>query len=321
MADDLGAHVSLLDLANETHERGFIDVAKILTHKLPVFGDAHMSEGNMLAADKFGRDAELAQGEVRDINDGIDATKGSTDQITERITLYQSRNVIDEEIVRLSPSPLEFRYRKDNSHVRGNANDLGDKFLYDKQSVAHPNYIDGFQPRYNTLSLENVYDNGDASGGAVTSAYIFGWGAEKVSFLYPRNGKTQIVERKDMGLQLITGKNSKQLWAWVTEFYFRYGLKIMDNRYVQRIANIGTSTANHIDIDLLIEARNNLPDTEGAVMYVNAKVYTQMCIEAKNKGEHLLRWIKIDGKPDVLAFQEMPIRKWDSIKNTEAVVT
>lgn len=320
MADDLGAYVTLFDLAQETDNKEFIDVAAILTEKVPVFQDANWVEGNQKAAHKFGRDAELASGDIRNINDGIDATKGSVDQVVEPISLYEDRSIIDQELVKLAPNELEFRYRMDNMHLKGGANWIGDAILYGAMATAHPNYIDGFQPRYNLLADANVWGNGDATATSVTSAYIIGWGPDKVSFLYPANGRTDILSREDLGKQLVTGKNSKQLVAWVTEFYFRYGIMVMDHRYVQRICNIGTTTVKHLDPDLVIEARNNMPDTERAAMYVNKKVYTQLCITAKNMGEHILHWVKIDGKADVLYWQDMPIRKWDSIKITEAVV-
>lgn len=320
---DLTAHVTLLDLAQETMNKKFIDVAKVLTKKVPIFQDAHWEEANMKAAHRFGRDVALASGGMRAINDGIDASKGEVGQFEEPVGLYEDRSEIDEELVRLAPNPLEFRYRKDNQHIGGAANWLGQQFLYAVRNAANPNGITGFEDRYDALSLDNVHDNGDASADAVTSAYIINWGPEKVSFLYPRNGKVDadIIERKDMGLQLLPGANSKNLWKWVTEFYFRYGIYVMDDKYLQRIANIGTAAANNFDVDKGIDALSEMEDTEGAVMYVNKKVYAQLSKAAKNMGDHIVHWLKYNDIGWVLMFQDIPVRKWPSIKLTEAVVT
>jgi hypothetical protein len=132
-----------------------------------------------------------------------------------------------------------------------------------------------------------------------------------------------MVTEEDGGKQLVIGANSKQLWAYVTEFYFRYGMRLMDEAYLQRLANIGTGTANPIDIDKLIALYHNLPDTEGAVLYVNKTGFIQLEQQAKDIGdEFILRWVRLDTGGSVLMFKgDVPVHRWDSIKNTEAVVT
>ena len=95
----------------------------------------------------------------------------------------------------------------------------------------------------------------------------------------------------------------------------------MEDKFVQRIANIGTGASNNFDVDLGIDALSEMEETEGAVMYVNKKVYAQLSKAAKNMGEHIIHWLKFDDIGWVLMFQDIPVRKWPSIKNTEAVVT
>jgi len=327
MADvDLANVVTLLDLAQETKDGQFIDRAKILSKKLPIFQDAHWEESLMAAAHVFGRDAALAQGDFRDINNGIDSTAGKADQVVEPIALYQDRGVVDEELVRLAaPNGLKFRGRKDDEHIRGGANWLGDKFLYGSRAT-NVNGVNGFMTRYNSLTVPplnstiNVLDCGNASAGAVTSVIIIGHGPEKCFFTYPKGGVEKFLKTQDEGRQLVTGANSKEFWAYVTEFYFRWGINVFNEEYFQRLANVGTTTADHVDIDKLVQLANNMPDTENAVVYCNKLAYTQLEVEAKNAGDHILHWVKIDEKAYVLYFKGMPVRKWDSIKNTETVV-
>ncbi len=328
---DLAGKITLADLAQETLPGGerFLQIAKILSSnkRTPIFQDAHWEEANMATGDMFGRDAYLPNGDFRSLNNGIDATSGKTDTLTEPVSLYQDRNIVDEELVHIADKAkpgggLAFRARKDDAHLRGGAIWLGDKFLYGVRAVATPNHIDGFATRRATLAGGNIANNGDASAGAVTSALLIGWGPEKVAMLYPAAGKTELVTERDGGLQLVTGANSKQLWAYVTEFYFRYGIRIMDEAYFQRLCNIGTVAANPIDIDKLIDLYYNLPDTEGAVLYVNKTGLVQLEQQAKDLGdEHVLRWVKLDTGGSVLMFKgDVPVHRWDSIKNTEAVV-
>lgn len=330
---DLGGKVTLLDLANETLPGGgrYVDVAKILSKNLPVFADAHWEEANQSTGHIYGRDAALPNGDMRAINDGIDATAGRTDQLTEPISLYEDRGIVDQELVVLAEKArpgggAEFRARKDDQHIRGGAVWLGDKILYGERVVATPNYINGFAARRDDASGDNIADCGDATGSSVTSAYLINWGPDKVAFLYPAGGKTEIVKEEDMGRQLVDGANSKQLWAYVTEFYYRFGILINDERYFQRLANIGTTTANKIDIDKLIELYHNMDDApggaDGAILYVGKTGYMQLEQEVKNLGEHLLRWVKLDSGASVLMFKgNVPVHKWTSIKDTEEVVT
>lgn len=333
MADvDLGGKITLLDLAQETLPGGdrFIDVAKILTSnkRFPVFTDSHWEEGNQIGGHIFGRDAALPNGDMRSINNGIDSTAGRTDQFTEPISLYEDRNTVDQELVVLAERArpgggMEFRARKDDQHIRGATIWLGDKMLYASRSVANPNYIDGFTTRRATLAGGNIADNGDATGSSVTSGYLIGWGPGKCALLYPPGGKVNdLFGEEDLGRLMVTGANSKQLLAYVTEFYYRYGIWIHDEQYFQRLANIGTGASNHVDVDLMIELAHNLPDTEGAVWYFNKTGYIQLEQEAKNLGEHILRWVKLDSGAYVLMFKgDIPVKRWDSIKDTEEVVT
>jgi len=328
---DLAGKVTLLDLAQETLPGGerFVEVAKILSNnkRTPVFADAHWEEANQATGDIFGRDAYLPNGDMRSINNGIDATSGKTDQLTEPVSLYEDRSIVDQELVLIAEKAkpgggMAFRARKDDAHIRGGAVWLGDKMLYAVRAVANPNYIDGFATRRATIAGGNIANNGDASSNAVTSALLIGWGAEKCSLLFPAAGKTEIVKEEDIGKQLVTGANSKQLLAYVTEFYFRWGIRIMDEAYYQRLCNIGTTTANPIDIDKLIELYHNMPDTAGAVLYVNKTGLIQLEQQAKDLGdEHILRWVRLDSGGSVLMFKgDVPVHRWDSIKNTEAVV-
>jgi len=333
MADvDLAGKVTLLDLAQETLPGGgrFVDVAKILTKVVPPFQDAHWESGNQTGGHLFGRDAYLPNGAMRAINDGIDATSGKTEQVTEPISLYQDRGIVDEELVRLADAAkpgggVEFRARKDDQHLRGGGVWLGDKFLYGVRAVATPRDIDGFATRRATIAGGNIADCGDATGSKVTSAYLINWGPDKAAFLYPPMHQLKMVEEVDMDKQLVTGANGKQFWAYITEFYFRFGIMVMDERYYQRLANIGTGASNKIDIDMLIELYHNMDDApggaEGATLYVGKTGYMQLEQECKNLGDHILKWVTIDNKADVLMFKgNVPVKKWSSIKDTEEVV-
>lgn len=323
----MAGELNLMDLAQETKDKRFVEVAKILTKKIPVLEDAIWVEAFDLVSHTFGRDAALPSGDFRSINNGIDPSKGETKQITEPIGLYEDRSQVDAYLVKIAPSPLEFRARRDDQHMRGGAVFLGTKFLTGDRETT-PNGVTGFQSRRASLGLTDaagvpiIWNNG-GSGGSHTSIWLVQWGEDGVFFAYPKNSKMAGIEEDPLPQPiLVTGENAKQLLAWVTEFTYNYGICVANDRSLVRVCNIGTAAENNVDIDVLIKAILNMRDQgDGAVMYLNATAYAQLEIAAKNMGEHILRWVKVGDGAYVQYFKNVKIKIWESITNTEDEVT
>lgn len=322
----MAGELTLMDLAEETKDKRFVNVAKVLTKKVPPIEDAIWIEGFDLTSHTHGRDASLPSGNYRAINDGIDASKGQTKQIVEPIGLYEDRSQVDVYLTKIAPDPLEFRSRRDDQHLRGGAVWLGTKFLTGVRDATTPGGVNGFQTRRASLGLtapsgQSIIWNNGGSGGSHTSIWLVQWGEDGVFFTYPKNSKTAGIEEEDLGKQLVTGANSKQMVAYVTEFTYNYGICVANDRSLVRVCNIGTSTTNNVDIDVLIKAILNMRDQgEGSVMYLNATAYAQLEIAAKNMGEHVLRWIKVEDTW-VQYFKNTKVKIWESITDTETEVS
>jgi hypothetical protein len=315
--------LTLVELAKRTNNKQMLDIAEVLDKKVPMLRDAVWLEANQLTGHVINRRTYLPTGTFRGVNEGVPKSASQTKQITEPIGRLEDRSEVDEYLIDLAPNPKEFRYDEDIAHVEGLAQTMGDAILY-AALATDPLKFDGIQTRYDALSLANVWDNGDASSGAVTSAYLIQWGKRKAHFVYPRNLMNEFIRMVDKGQQLvedgITAGN--KFWAYVTQFVFNMGISVWDDRCIQRIANIGPGTANNFDIDLGIKALNEMPDEgDGAVLYVNTTVKSQIEIAAKNAADPILRWTKVDGVGDVLMFKNAPVRVHEKIKNTESVVS
>jgi len=315
--------LTLVELAKRTNNKKMLAIAEVLDKKVPMLRDAVWVEANQLTGHVINQRTYLPTGSFRQVNKGVPKSASQTKQITESIGLIEDRSEVDEYLIDLAPNPKEFRYDEDIAHVEGLAQTMGDAVLY-KSLAAEPLAFDGFQVRYNALSKANVWDCGDATGDSVTSAYLMQWGKRKVHFVYPRNAMNDFIKMIDLGKMLVEDgvDSGYKFVAFVTQFKFNMGIAVWDDRCIQRIANIGTTTANHFDIDLGIKALNEMPNEgQGAVMYVNSTVKSQLEIAAKNGADSILRWVKVDGIGDVLYFKNAPIRVHEKIKNTEAVVS
>ena len=319
----LADQLTLVELAKRTNNKQMLDIAEVIDKKVPMLRDAPWLEANQLTGHVINRRTYLPTGIFRGVNQGVPKSASQTKQVTEPIGLLEDRSEVDEYLIDLAPEPKEFRYEEDIAHVEGLAQTMGDAILYAALST-DPLKFDGLSTRYNALTLANVWDNGDATADEVTSAYFVQWGKRKVHFVYPRNLMNQFIKMVDLGKQLvedgITAGN--KFVALVTQFKFNMGLALWDEHCFQRIANIGTGVSKPFDIDLGIQALNEMPDEgNGSVLYVNTTVKSQLEIAAKNGADAILRWVKVDGVGDVLYFKNAPIRVHEKIKNTEAVVT
>lgn len=319
---DVSAQLTLAELAKRTNNKEVLDIATTLSKLHPVIADAAWLEANTLTGHIHNRDEALPSGTWRDVNEGVDAEAGQTQQITEPIGYLEGRSEIDELLVKLAPEPKQFRYNEDLLHLEGIGQTIETAFWYG-DNVTYPKRIQGICTRYNTLSPtpDNVYDAGSAAN--CTSVYIIKWGQNAVHMIYPANSKTLGIERNDKGLELIVSTGTKKLYKWVTQFVFNLGIVVRDDRCVQRLANINGASgaaANIVDEDKLIEMYFNIPGGhEGCIMYCNKIVASQLAIKAKNKPNVFWPTTDAFGRP-VTMFWDIPIHVSEMITSSETAV-
>jgi hypothetical protein len=314
---DVSAQLTFVELAKRTDNKKLLTIAEILDKRNDLFQDAVWREGNQLTGHKHTQRAALATGTWRDINAGVSPTASQTQQITEPIGLLEARSEVDEELVRISPNPKQFRYEEDIAHVEGLGQTAVTAFLYGNLAVA-PSGIQGIATRYNLLANANVWGAGGTTG---TAVYFIQWGNDAVHLIYPRGGANRMVEMNDKGLELITTTAPARFYAWVTQFIFHMGIVVRDDRCVQRVCNIEpTGAANIFNEDLCIQALNAMPyEGKGAIMYCNKTVKSQLEIIAKDKPNVLHTVIDPFGKPQTY-FRGHPIHILEGITDAETTV-
>lgn len=316
---DLATGLTLHELGNRTGNRNLLKISEVLDEYVEWYQDAVWVPSNKTTSHEFVRRALLPTGSWRQLNKGIPASASQTTKHEEPMGMLEDESVVDERLMKLAPNKAQFRSDEDAAHVTGLGITQTKTFFYGNRGD-NPEAYDGLGTRYNTLSLDNVHDNG-GSGSTTTSIWIVQWGRDKVHMIYPQASNSGGVRTEDKGRERITDDYGAY-YAWVTRFYHDAGIAVHDDRNVQRIANIDTSDGSAtFDEDLLIEALNLMPMRgKGAVIYMNVTALTQAEIRLKDKTN--VNWTRDDAfGTQMLRFRTHPVKLVDQILDTETAIT
>lgn len=331
---NLGGVYTLVDLVKmiNPNDGRLLFVAQTLARKNPIVREVPILEANQILQHVGSRQNSLPTVQKRAINDGVPKSTHKEIPVTAPMSLFETMSQIDEELLRLAGANAgAFRERKDAAFIEAMAQAVADEVFFG--SLADD--VLGFNGLATLFNSTTVYPNGDSSwyynvlsgggsGGDCTSLYIIEWGPEKVHLIYPK-GTQAGIEINDLGKQLVTGVTaSTQFVAYVTQFKWRCGLYVQDERCVQRIANIERSGATNIfDDDQLIQGLNQLPDmgeNPNTRIYCNRQIRTQMDIRLKDKNNVNYSTADAFGKP-VMYFRGVPVQVCDALNTSESDVT
>ena len=315
------SQLTLIELAKRTNDKNLLTIAEVLTQDHPILADAIWLESNQPTSHVGTKRTNLPAGTWRRLNKGVATEASATTQVTEPMGMLESYSKVDAKLVSLAPNKAEFRSQEDLAFVEGLSQTIETAIIYADVSTT-PEKFDGFAPRYNTLSLANVADNGGA-GGDCQSLWIIQWGATKVHLIYPPGGSVGI-KVQDLGEQTVYDSEATPLpyQAFMTHFMVDCGLYVHDDRCVQRIANIETTGAdNLLDDDLIIASLNLMPQRgggPGTAMYASRVLLTQFDIMAKDKTNVNYTSDTAFGEM-VTRFRGVPIRLCEAIVDETAI--
>jgi hypothetical protein len=332
---DIGSVYTLVDLLKMMNpgDGNLVKVAETLARKNPIVKEVPIIEANQALVHMGGRQSGLPSVGKRAINDGAPFAAHKEVPVTAPMSLFEVFAKVDEETIRLAgANATQVRQRKDAAFVEAMTQALADEIIYG--SVGDDPL--GFNGLATMFDSSTVYPNGDSSwyynvqlngggGSDTTSIWAIEWGPEKAHLIYPKD-TTGGIEVNDLGLQLVDGVTSgTKLRMWVTQFKWRCGLFVQDERCVQRIANIETAgTDNIFNEDYLITALNRLPEggENGLTrIYVNRTIKTQMEIRLKDKNNVYFRETEGLGGVPVLRFRNVPVQICDGITNAETAIS
>ncbi len=313
--------LTLSEWSNRTDPGGEIaKVTEVLAQTNEILDDSAWVEGNLPTGHRTTVRTDLPTVSWRKLNYGIKPSKSRTKQIDDNCGMLESYAEMDKALAELNGNSSNFRTSEERAFLEAMNKEFADTFIYGDTALEPEKYL-GLSPRFNSLEHKNVINFG-GTGDSCTSIWIVCWSDQTVHFTFPK-GSSSGLTHNDLGEVTLEDANGGRYQGVRTHYKWSPGLVVRDWRYVVRIAsidpkNLGGNSLRHS----LIEGLNMIPNTNmgKTVIYCNQAVKTQLDIEASDKDNVMLKTENWEGKP-VTTFWGCPVRRVDSILNTEAAIT
>jgi hypothetical protein len=328
----------LADWAKRTDPDGRVPVvAELLSQTNEILDDAVFKEGNLPTGERVVIRTGLPTVYWRALNQGIPSTKSTTAQVDEACGMLEARSEVDKDLAMLNGNTAQFRLSEDTAFLEAMNQTQATTMFYGNPATEPKSFL-GLAGRYSTLSGTigaNVITAG-GSGSDNTSVFLVCWGDNTVYCPFPKGSKAGLIH-EDLGEQTVYD-SSNRMQAYATRYQWKNGLVVKDWRYVVRIPNIDVSdligqtgtqasgVATNL-IKLMARAIYRIPNmTMGrCAFYMNRTVHSGMALAALDKSNAVLninQGLTQFGQPHSwLTFLGVPLRKVDSLINSEAVVS
>ena len=333
------SNLTLADWAKRTDPDGRVAlVAELLSQSNEILEDCVFKEGNLPTGERVVIRTGLPTVYWRALNQGIPNSKSSTAQVDEACGILEARSEVDKDLAMLNGNTAQFRLSEDTAFLEA-MNQTQAQTIFYGNPATDPKQFLGLATRYSSTSAgngTNIIKGGATSGSLNTSVYLVVWGDNTVYCPFPKGSKAGLVH-EDLGEQTVYD-SSNRMQAYATRYQWKNGLVVKDWRYVVRICNINTTdliagtngqaaTAATNLIKMMSRAIYRIPNLSmgRAAFYMNRTVHSGLAIQAMDKSQYVLKvneGLSQFGMPNSwLSFQGVPIRKVDSLINTESQVS
>ena len=342
MATLAATNLTLADWAKRTDPNGNVPIiAELLSQTNEILEDAVFKEGNLPTGERVVIRTGLPTVYWRALNQGIPNSKSTSAQVDEACGMLEARSEVDKDLAMLNGNTAQFRLSEDTAFLEAMNQTQAQTMFYGNPASEPKAYL-GLAPRYSSTSAGNGANVLSAKGSSTysatanTSVYLVVWGDNTVYCPFPKGSKAGLIH-EDLGEQTVyDGVNRMQ--AYATRYQWKNGLVVKDWRYVVRICNINTtdliagtngqaaSAATNL-IKMMSRAIYRIPNLSmgRAAFYMNRTVHSGLAIQAMDKSQYVLKvneGLSQFGMPNSwLSFQGVPIRKVDSLINTESEVS
>ena len=326
-------HPTLTDVTKRLDPDGRVDmIAEILTETNEILDDMVMMEGNLPTGHRSTVRTGLPTPTWRKLYGGVQPTKSTTVQITDTTGMLEAYAEVDKVLADLNGNTASFRLSEDRAHIDGINQEFSSSLFYASEATA-PEEITGFAPRFNSLSAENaeniVQEAGISGQTDCSSIWLVVWGNNTCHGIYPRGttGGLQVEDKGQVTIENIDGSGGR-MEAYRTHYCWKVGLTVRDWRYVVRVqfdsGNLTGDAASGANlIDLMTQAVEIPPQLSAgrAAFYCNRRTKSFLRRQIVEKvSASTLSMDQIAGK-HVMTFDGIPVRRVDSILNTETAVS
>ena len=336
------SNLTLADWAKRTDPDGRVPViAELLSQSNEILEDCVFKEGNLPTGDRVVIRTGLPTVYWRALNQGIPNSKSTTVQVDEACGMLEARSEVDKDLAMLNGNTAQFRLSEDVAFLEAMNQTMASTLFYGNPATDPKQFL-GLAPRYSDIgggapnNAQNIISAGGSDATSNTSVYLVVWGDNTVYCPFPKGSSAGLMH-EDLGEQTVYNGDSR-LQAYATRYQWKNGLVVKDWRYVVRICNIDTddlmaqtttqsASAATALIKLMSRALYRIPNMSmgRAAFYMNRTVHSGLAIAALDKSQYVLKvneGLSQFGTPSsYLSFQGVPLRRVDSIVNTEAVVS
>lgn len=339
MATLATSNLSLADWAKRTDPDGRIPIiAELLSQSNEVLEDCVFKEGNLPTGERVVVRTGLPTVYWRALNQGIPNSKSTTAQVDEACAILEARSEVDKDLAMLNGNTAQFRLSEDTAFLEAMNQTQASTLFYGNPSTDPKQFL-GLAARYSDTSATNGQNilSAGGSGSDNTSVWLVVWGDNTVYCPFPKGSKAGLIH-EDLGEQTVYNSDGTRLQAYATRYQWKNGLVVKDWRYVVRIANIDVSdlvgqtgtqaaTAATALIKLMARAMYRIPNMAmgRAAFYMNRTVHSGLSVAALDKSQYVLKvnegLSQFGTAQNYLSFLGIPLRRVDTILNTESVVS
>ena len=336
-------NLTLADWAKRVDPDGRVPiVVELLSQSNEVLEDCVFKEGNLPTGERVVIRTGLPEVYYRALNQGIPSSRSTTAQVDEGCAILEARSEVDKDLAMLNGNTAQFRLSEDTAFLEAMNQEMASCLFYGDPGTDPKKFL-GLAARYSDKSAggnkQNIIDaGGTTTGGSSvnTSVYLVIWGDNTVYCPFPKGSKAGLIH-EDLGEQTVYNSDGTRLQALATRYQWKNGLVVKDWRYVVRIANIDTThliaqsdtqaaSASTALIKLMARALYRIPNMAmgRAAFYMNRTVHSGLAIAALDKSQYVLKineGLSQFGTPySWLSFLGVPLRRVDSLLNTEAAI-
>ena len=331
--------LTLADWAKRVDPDGRVPiVAELLSQSNEILEDCVFKEGNLPTGERVVIRTGLPTVYWRALNQGIPSSKSTTAQVDEACGILEARSEVDKDLAMLNGNTAQFRLSEDTAFLEAMNQTQATTMFYGNPGVDPKQFL-GLAARYSDSTAANGQNilKAGGSGSDNTSIFLVVWGDNTVYCPLPKGSKAGLIH-EDLGEQTVYNSDGTRMQALATRYQWKNGLVVKDWRYVVRIANIdvsdliaqtGTQAASAATAIIKLMARSlyRIPNMSmgRAAFYMNRTVHSGLSIAALDKSQYVLKineGLSQFGMPySWLSFLGVPLRRVDSLLNTEAAIS
>jgi hypothetical protein len=307
-------------------------------NKYPMIEEMYWEQANDDLAHEFLRNVTKPTGTLVQLEEGAPFEKSIDRAIREQICRIEGNMRMDVRSLEKAPSPSQFYREKQERYLQGMVQTVHET-IFAKNSrgnmVANPKDINGLGTRFNTTAQANVRRINGATGNvtSTSSAWLIKHGPDGLFGIFPKTASRSI-QVNELGEQVVYDANNNPFRAVMTNFAWEFGMGIMDDSCVQRLAGIAASgdgsffevTSGNATTAFgeraLIDMIEDLPggNTDQCAFYVGPQLMGQFRKRLNEKNNMFFTMETVWGRP-MLHFMEIPIIRVDTLTATEAITS